>query len=93
MAVSELKRPLCNRFSEAKRLQIFNGYMQRPFPNGHKLLISIPVLRVNTGTMYVHICVYSYSIVDVTKQRNMVNSGVRGTKDKNLRSRCIGKLL
>ena len=42
---------------------------------------------------HVHICVYSYSIVDVIKQRNMVNSGVRGTKDKNLRSRCIGKLL
>ena len=42
---------------------------------------------------HVHICVYSYSTVDVIKQRNMVNSGVRGTKDKNLRSRCIGKLL
>jgi hypothetical protein len=42
---------------------------------------------------HVHICVYSYSVVDVIKQRNMVNSGVRGTKDKNLRSRCIGKLL
>jgi hypothetical protein len=36
----------------------------------------------------VHICVYSYSIVDVINQRNMVNSGVGGTKDKNLRSRC-----
>jgi hypothetical protein len=22
--------------SEVKRLQIYNGYMQRPFPNGHK---------------------------------------------------------
>jgi hypothetical protein len=42
---------------------------------------------------HVHICVYNYSVVDVIKQRNMVNSGVRGTKDKNLRSRCIGKLL
>jgi hypothetical protein len=42
---------------------------------------------------HVHICVYSYSIVDVIKQRNMVNSGVKGTKEKNLRSRCIGKLL
>jgi hypothetical protein len=42
---------------------------------------------------HVHVCVYSYSTVDMIKQRNMVNSGVRGTKDKNLRSRCIGKLL
>ena len=42
---------------------------------------------------HVHVCVYSYSVVDAIKQRNMVNSGVRGTKDKNLRSRCIGKLL
>jgi hypothetical protein len=42
---------------------------------------------------HVHVRVYSYSIVDVIKQRNVVNSGVRGTKDKNLRSRCIGKLL
>jgi hypothetical protein len=42
---------------------------------------------------HVHIFVYSYSTVDVIKQRNMVNSGARGTKDKNLRSRCIGKLL
>jgi hypothetical protein len=42
---------------------------------------------------HVHICVYSYSTVDVSKQRNMVNSGARGAKDKNLRSRCIGKLL
>ena len=33
------------------------------------------------------------AIVDEIKQRNMVNSGVRGAKDKNLRSRCIGKLL
>jgi hypothetical protein len=42
---------------------------------------------------HVHTCVYSYSVVDEIKQRNMVNSGVRGAKDKNLRSRCIGKLL
>ena len=42
---------------------------------------------------HVHICVYSYSTVDVIKQRDMVNSGVGGTKDRNLRSRCIGKLL
>ena len=56
-------------------------------------MISIPVLRVNTGTMYVRMCVYSYSAVDEIKQRNVVNSGVRGTKDKNLRSRYVGKLL
>jgi hypothetical protein len=42
---------------------------------------------------HVHTCVYSYSAVDEIKQRNMVNSGVRGTKSRNLRSRCIGKLL
>jgi hypothetical protein len=43
----------------------------------------------------VHMCVYdySYSTVDVIKQRDMVNSGVGGTKSRNLRSRCIGKLL
>jgi hypothetical protein len=29
---------------------------------------------------HVHICVYSYSTVDEIKQRNMVNSGVRGRK-------------
>jgi len=58
------------------------------------VLISIPVLRMNTGT----ICIYvrkqlQYSEVGAIEQRYMVNSGVRGTKDKNLRSRCIGKLL
>jgi hypothetical protein len=37
----------------------------------------------------VHICVYSYSTVDVIKQRNMVNSGVRGTKDKDLSDRGV----
>jgi hypothetical protein len=45
---------------------------------------------------HVHICVYSYSTVDVIKQRNMVNSGVRGTstkKDRNPRSGWIGILL
>jgi hypothetical protein len=35
VAVSEVKRPLRNRL-EVKRLQIYNGYVQRPFPNGHK---------------------------------------------------------
>jgi hypothetical protein len=35
VAVSEVKRPLRNR-SEVKRLQIYSGYMQRPFPNGKK---------------------------------------------------------
>ena len=43
---------------------------------------------------HVHIIfLYSYSTVDEIKQRDMVNSGVKGTKDRNLRSRCIGKLL
>ena len=42
---------------------------------------------------HVHMCVYSYSIVDVIKQRNMVNSGVRGKKDRNPRSGWVGILL
>jgi hypothetical protein len=43
---------------------------------------------------HVHMCVYSYSTVDVIKQRNMVNSGVRGTKkDRNPRSGWVGILL
>jgi hypothetical protein len=33
-------------------------------------------------------CVSSYNEVGAIEQRYMVNSGVRGTKDKNLRSRC-----
>jgi hypothetical protein len=35
--------------------------------------------------------VSSYSKVGAKEQRYMINSGVRGTKEKNLRSRCIGK--
>jgi hypothetical protein len=31
-------------------------------------------------------CVSSYSKVDAVEQRDMVNSGVRGTKDRNLRT-------
>jgi hypothetical protein len=33
---------------------------------------------------HVHICKHSYSTVDVNEQRNMVNSGVRGTKNNHL---------
>ena len=47
------------------------------------VLISIPALRMNAGTT----CMYvsnSYSTVGVIKQRNMVNSGVRGTKGMDL---------
>jgi len=33
---------------------------------------------------HVHMCKYSYSTVDVIKQRNMVNSGVRGAKGMDL---------
>ena len=41
-----------------------------------------------------HVGVYSYSAVDVIKQRNVVNSGVRGTKkDRNPTSGWIGILL
>jgi hypothetical protein len=32
----------------------------------------------------VHMCKHSYSTVDVNEQRNMVNSGVRGTKNNHL---------
>jgi hypothetical protein len=42
---------------------------------------------------HVHICVYSNSAVDEIKQRNMVNAGVGGTKDRNPRSGWIGVLL
>ena len=35
----------------------------------------------------------NYSTVGVNEQKDMVNSGVRGTKDMNLRSRWIGNLL
>ena len=34
-----------------------------------------------------------YCTVDVIKQRNMVNSGVRGAKGRNLRSRCRALLV
>jgi hypothetical protein len=71
------------------------------------LLISIPVLRMNTGTMYVHIniiiviiiyiCaqVSSYSKVEAVEQRHVVNSGMGGKKDRNPRPRSgwIGILL
>jgi hypothetical protein len=48
-----------------------------------QLLISIPVLRVNTETMC-NMCVSSYSKVGAIEQRYMVNSGVRGTKNNHL---------
>jgi hypothetical protein len=35
VAVSEVKRPY-ETVSEVKRLQIYNAYMQRPFPDGYK---------------------------------------------------------
>jgi hypothetical protein len=41
---------------------------------------------MNTGTMCIHVCVSSYSKVDAIEQRYMVNSGVRGKKDRNPRS-------
>ena len=52
------------------------------------MLISIPVLRMNTGTMCIlyNMCVSSYSKADAVEQRYMVNSGVRGTKERNLRT-------
>jgi hypothetical protein len=34
--ISEVKRPLRNRRLDVKRLQIYNGYVQRPSPNGQK---------------------------------------------------------
>jgi hypothetical protein len=46
---------------------------------------------MNTGTM----CIYvsnSYSTVDVIKQRDMVNSGVRGTKGMDLRIEVYSKV-
>jgi hypothetical protein len=33
---------------------------------------------------HVHTCKHSYSAADVNEQRNMVNSGVRGTKNNHL---------
>jgi hypothetical protein len=38
-------------------------------------------------------CVSSYSKADAVEQKYMVNSGVRGTKDRNIRSRWIGIIL
>jgi hypothetical protein len=41
----------------------------------------------NKGTdIYVRVSSYSYSKVDAVEQRDMVNSGVRGTKNRNLRT-------
>jgi hypothetical protein len=62
------------------------------------VLISIPVLRMNTGTMciYARKQSYRYSKVDAVEQRHMVNSnsGVGGKKkDRNRRSGWIGILL
>jgi hypothetical protein len=72
-------------------------YVELYVGNYNNMLISIPVLPI----LYVRIlirepCAYmrgnNYSTVGVNEQKDMVNSGVRGTKDKNLRSGCIGKL-
>jgi hypothetical protein len=43
---------------------------------------------MNTGTMCIqyNMRVSSYSKVDAAEQRYMVNSGVGGTKDRNLRT-------
>jgi hypothetical protein len=35
----------------------------------------------------------NYSTVGANEQKDVVNSGVGGTKDRNLRSRWIGNLL
>jgi hypothetical protein len=42
--------------------------------------MGIPALRMNARTMCMRVS--SYSKVDVVKQRHMVNSGVRGTKQE-----------
>jgi hypothetical protein len=45
---------------------------------------------------HVHVCAYTatvYSTVGVIEQKDMVNSGVRGVKGRNLRSRWSGILL
>ena len=46
------------------------------------MLISIPVLRMNAAT----VSSYLYSKVGAVEQKDMVNSGARGTKDRNLRT-------
>jgi hypothetical protein len=52
------------------------------------LISSIPVLRMNTGTMciYMRVHSYSYSTVGVIEQKDMVNSGVGGRKKMDLRT-------
>jgi hypothetical protein len=35
---------------------------------------------------YIYVCVSSYSKVDAVEQKDMVNSGMRGTKERNLRT-------
>jgi hypothetical protein len=46
------------------------------------MLISIPVLRMNAAT----VSSYLDSKVGAVEQKDMVNSGARGTKDRNLRT-------
>ena len=51
------------------------------------MLIGIPVLRMNTGTMCIYcIRVSSYSKVGAVEQKDVVNSEARGRKDRNLRT-------
>jgi hypothetical protein len=49
------------------------------------MLISIPVLRMNAGTMCMH--ARKQLPVDAVEQRHMVNSGARGTKDRQPQDR------
>ena len=47
------------------------------------IMINIPVLRMNMGTMCIYdMRVSSYSKVNAVEQRYVVNSGARGTKQE-----------
>ena len=53
--------------------------------------MSVPALRVNTGTMCMRARVHSYSAAGVIEQKDVVNSGVRGSRKKmNLRPQDRG---
>ena len=74
------------------RLGIVRDKAEWKVNNGYNhMLISIPVLRMNTGTM----CIYArnnYSTVGVIEQKDMVNSGVRGRNKVNLRLEVYSKV-
>jgi hypothetical protein len=77
-------------YNHAHRLRLEKNYyiqsfLEAPTANGFlnrfwvqtTVLISAPVLRMNTGTMCIHVR-KQLQQVDAVEQRHVVNSGVRG---------------